>query len=121
MTDINSIIEMIEKVRPAIIGNDYLDGYDDACDDIIEQLRKMSDWKEITCYEDMPEDGREWLFFDANKDYHVLSSQDARCHFVCGCDEDGFDVLSDEPYYIEFKLTHFMKLKAPKPPNSKEL
>jgi hypothetical protein len=74
----------------------------------------MNEWKEITCYEDMPDDGREWLFYDANKDYHVLRSQDAREHFVCGTDELGDDIMSDEPYYIEFKLTHFMKLEAPK-------
>lgn len=43
--DINSIIEMINNtVRPIEkVHSPYRVGYDDACDDIIEQLRKMSD------------------------------------------------------------------------------
>lgn len=74
----------------------------------------MSEWTEITCYEDIPEDGKEYLFYDKDKDYHVLRTQDAKDHFVCGCDEDGGDVLSDDPYYISFGLTHFMPLNPPK-------
>ena len=72
------------------------------------------DWKEITCYEDIPEDGREYLFYDKDNDYHVLRTQDAKDHFVCGFDEYGDEVSSDEPYYIAFGLTHFMTLRPPK-------
>lgn len=43
--DINSIIEMINNtVRPIEkVHSPYRVGYDDACDDMIEQLRKISD------------------------------------------------------------------------------
>lgn len=61
MTDINSIIEMIEKKKRKLsyvpieqkIHNEI---YNDACDDIIEQLRKMSDWTK--CIERLPAYGQ---------------------------------------------------------------
>jgi len=52
MTDINSIIEMIEGMKfnsdsKAAVRKNYSNGvgkiYNEACEDIIEQLRKMSD------------------------------------------------------------------------------
>lgn len=50
MTDINSIIEMIESVK-LNMNSDMIyskrAGYQLACDDIIEQLRTMSDWMPI--------------------------------------------------------------------------
>ena len=49
MTDINSIIEMIEKIKLESEKNWILsDYYRIACDDIIEQLRKMSEWTKCT-------------------------------------------------------------------------
>lgn len=41
----DSIIEMIEKNRSCVAfeSHQYERGYNEACDDIIEQLRKMSD------------------------------------------------------------------------------
>lgn len=52
--DINSIIEMIEKkkINPWV-KDGFNSGYDQACDDIIEQLRKMSDWRPIDSAEDI--------------------------------------------------------------------
>jgi len=45
MTDINSIIEMIEGSKATEnLDHSYCDGYNEACDDIIEQLRKMNQW-----------------------------------------------------------------------------
>jgi hypothetical protein len=44
MADINSIIEMVEKRRAEASGFDAMSaGERIACDDIIEQLRKMED------------------------------------------------------------------------------
>jgi len=45
MAGINSIIEMIEKNRNCVAfeSHKYERGYNEACDDIIEQLRKMED------------------------------------------------------------------------------
>ena len=108
MTDINSIIEMIEKVRPAIIGNDYLDGYDDACDDIIEQLRKMSDWQSM---DTAPKDGTMIWISDGKKMTVALWYKG-----------------NTENYWKDWFLSSGVDKKnligwqhLPKPPNSKEL
>ena len=63
MTDINSIIEMIEGSKATEnLDHSYCDGYNEACDDIIEQLRKMSEWQDIST---APKDGTVFLGYEA--------------------------------------------------------
>ena len=101
MTDINSIIEMIENLDPDIYA------FRDACDDIIEQLRKMSDWQDISM---APKDG-------AYVDLLINNERAVNCKFLDGewvdwdCREGKF-CWSGEP-------SHWMRI--PLPPNSKEL
>lgn len=103
MTDINSIIEMIEAVREKRVD----DMYRDACDDIIEQLREMSDWQPINSPEDISNE---------------LQGEPVLCFDGCDIwiDFTDYDVDTGVTYMSNgTEVTHYMPL--PKTPNSKEL
>ncbi len=109
--DINSIISMIEKNKHSSAFTGELNGLDrfknQILDDIIEQLRKMSDWMPI---ETAPTDG-------TYVDLLINGERAVSCKFLDGewvdwdCREGKF-CWSGEP-------THWVSI--PKPPNSKEL
>ena len=72
----------------------------------------MSGW--ISVKDRLPEDHEyQYLFWNSETDnYELMDSCDALNSYVCGANENG-DVISDEPYYIEMGITHWMELPFP--------
>jgi hypothetical protein len=109
MTDINSIIEMIENLKGYKGSLESIDkpSFVIRCDDIIEQLRKMSDWQPINSPEDISNE---------------LQGEPVLCFDGCDIwiDFTDYDVDTGVTYMSNgTEVTHYMPL--PKPPNSKEL
>ena len=58
--DINSIIEMINKIRPDEEITHREAGYSEACDDIIEQLKHI---EQLQSFDTAPKDGTHFLAY----------------------------------------------------------
>lgn len=118
MTDINSIIEMIEEVKLNMDSTMIYSkrrGYELACDDIIEQLREMSEWRDMS---EAPED-----------EYILLIEAYDKVPFV-GYKKKGSwfeNIMNAEVVGDAYIKTAFDPMwlvgwqHLPKPPNSKEL
>ncbi len=109
--DINSIIEMINNtVRPSskVQHVDYELGYGDACDDIIEQLRKMSDgstietkWvsiDEVTKILSLAKENK-WFWFKNTRCKYLNLRVDMRDGHCIIKDRDGNKITIDQLNY----------------------
>jgi hypothetical protein len=73
----------------------------------------MSTW--ISIKEKLP-DNHDYLLLFWNSEidnYEMLDASEAINKYICGVDDEGNDIFSERPYYIEMGVTHWMELPAP--------